>query len=146
MAELSPMMRHYVELKEKYQVELEFVPVTPLHDLRQIKGKLADLLDPSVYTQSDPNDYLRVILTDEEQLYDPMGQLRRVYPNIMRLDLENSYTKSADSTETAAEDLQMRSPLELFAEFYAMANGVDLNKDEEKVVASLMEEMAGEGQ
>ncbi len=132
------------ELKEKNQVELEFVPLTPLRDLRQIKGNLADLLDPAVYTQGNSEDYLRVILTDEEQLYDPMGQLRRIYPNVMRLDFENRFTKQADASATAPEGIDLQSPLKMFASFYEMANGVEMTEEETAIMEKLMEEMAGE--
>lgn len=135
-----------VELGAKNQVELEIVPLTPLRDLRQIKGNLADLLDPSVYTQGNPEDYLRVILTDEEQVYDPIGQLRRVYPNVMRLDFENRFTKQGDASETAPEKIDLQSPLAMFAEFYQMANGVEMTAEETAIMEKLMEEMAGEAQ
>lgn len=135
-----------VELKEKNQVELEMIPLIPLRDLRQIKGRLEDLLDPTVYTQGNPEDYLRVILTDEEQLYDPIGQLRHIYPNIMRLDLENRYTKKEDSSETAPDAVNLQSPLAMFAEFYEVANGVEMTAEEYSVMEKLMEEMAGESQ
>ena len=33
-------------------------------------------------------DYIHAIITDEEEIYDALGQLRQVYPNLMALDLK----------------------------------------------------------
>ena len=56
--------------------------------MRRIKGKLEDLLDPQVVEAADCEDYISAVLTDEEELADPMEKLRASYPNIMELNLE----------------------------------------------------------
>lgn len=133
-----------VTLQEKGNVQLETVPLIPERDLREIRGNLEELLKPEIAAQGNPADYLRVILTDEEPQYDPMGRLRRVYPNIMRLDVENSRTQQPVSSVTAAEQVEPQSPLALFTSFYEMANGVEMTPEEGGIIEKLMEEMAGE--
>lgn len=135
-----------VTLQEKGDVSLELVPLKAQRDLREIRGKLEALLDPEVVAGGNREDYLRVILTDEEPLYDPMGRLRQVYPNIMRLDVENSRTRQGEPSVTAAERVEAQSPLELFAAFYEMANGTAMTAEEQAILESLLAEMAGEAQ
>ncbi len=132
-----------VTLAQKGSVTLETVPLTPLRDLREIRGELAALVDPAVVALGDPTDYLRVILTDAEPQYDPMGKLRRVYPNVMRLDLETNSGQKRPSA-TAAQQVEERTPMELFASFYAQVNGVEMSPEERRVIQSLLEEMAGD--
>ena len=67
-----------------------------------------------------PDAYVRVILTDENDIYDAMGQLRPIYPNLMRLDYDNLRTRSG-AAELEEADVK-RDPLELFAEFYQQQN------------------------
>ena len=135
-----------VTLQEKGDVSLELVPLKAQRDLREIRGKLEALLDPEVVAGGNREDYLRVILTDEEPPYDPMGRLRQVYPNIMRLDVENSRTRQGEPSVTAAERVEAQSPLELFASFYEMANGTAMTAEEQAILESLLAEMAGEAQ
>lgn len=79
-----------VEMDAQGGVDIRFLPLKPLHDLRIIRGPLAELLSPQVVASSDREDYLRVVLTDEEEIIDPIGKLRSVYPNVMELKFDNS--------------------------------------------------------
>ena len=67
-------------------------------------------------------DYLRVVLTDEEVWPDVRVTLMANFPNMMRFAVENSRTKS--EVEVGPLDLaEEKSELDLFREFYAMQNG-----------------------
>ena len=134
-----------VTLEEKGNVAIETVPLQPLRDLREIRGKLEDLIQPIVAASANPDDYLRVILTDETPLYHPMEQLRQVYPNVMRLETQRDGTTETFSV-TAASKVEDRSVLELFADFYAMANGTEMTSEEIAVMERLTDEMAGDRQ
>jgi len=111
-----------VELGEKGKLAIRALPLTPLHDMREIKGGLERLISDEISSLADQEDYLRVILTDEEEIIDPMGKLRSVYPNIMSLGFENSRTNIDIGAITAdAEIIGKLSPYDLFGEFLALA-------------------------
>ena len=131
-----------VELKEKGIVLLEQVPLQPIHDLREIRGTLSSLLQPEVVAQGDPQDYLRVILTDEIPPYDPLGQLRQVYPNLLRLDFERNEVTAMESI-TAAQDVEEKTIMELFSDFYEMANDRSMNEAERAVMEQIWKEQGG---
>lgn len=131
-----------VELKEKGIVLLEQVPLQPIHDLREIRGTLSSLLQPEVVAQGDPQDYLRVILTDEIPPYDPLGQLRQVYPNLLRLDFERNEAAAMESI-TAAQDVEEKTIMELFSDFYEMANDRSMNEAERAVMEQIWKEQGG---
>ena len=131
-----------VELKEKGIVLLEQVPLVPIHDLREIRGTLSSLLQPEVVAQGDPQDYLRVILTDEIPPYDPLGQLRQVYPNLLRLDFERNEIAAMESI-TAAQDVEEKTIMELFSDFYEMANDRSMNEAERAVMEQIWKEQGG---
>lgn len=76
-----------VELKEKGVVSLDFIPLETKRQFREIKGPLEEILAAGRETGGS-EDYIRCILTNSEALLDPVGQLRRIYPNLMTLEFE----------------------------------------------------------
>ena len=74
------------ELKEKGSLTVHQEPLKPLHDMREIRGSYEELVLRENYQGTDLEDYLHVILTDENDIPDVIGRLRSIYPNIMKLD------------------------------------------------------------
>ena len=73
-----------VDLGANGELKLTLRPLTPRHDLRSIRGSFAEMTDKRSYAGTAVDDYLHVILTDEEDVAEAMGKLRVIYPNIMR--------------------------------------------------------------
>ena len=69
-----------------------------------------------------------------------MGRLRTVYPNIMRLDYDNRRTRSQTRAE-AAPQVENRTPLELFGQFYEKQNNQPMSQEQCRFVAGLVEEI-----
>ncbi len=128
-----------VELLEKGKVTVRAIPLRPRHDLREVRGTFQTLMDKAKGTE----DYLHVILTDEEDVPNAFGKLRAVYPNLLKVDYDNTRTRSAARLHTA-EDFQKISPLTLFAEFYETQNGRPMSARQKAFSAALMEEIWGE--
>ena len=51
----------YGEVGENGKVTLERLPLTPVHDMRKIRGRLADLILPEVVSAADPEDYILAV-------------------------------------------------------------------------------------
>jgi exonuclease SbcD len=129
-----------VELEEKGGLTIFHRPLVPIHDMRQIKGPMDELLKPEVVSSADREDYLRVILTDEEEPIDAIGKLRSVYPNVMSLDFDNARTSREPSSISAEpEEIQMLSPYELFRKFYLKEHGSAMNEKQAEIVRELLE-------
>ena len=129
-----------VELKEKGRVELSFLPLTPLHDMREIRGSYEELTLRSSYAGTDLEDYLHVTLTDEEEVPNALGKLRGIYKNIMKLDYDNIRTRSYTQI-TATEDLPLKTPLALFEELYYLQNNQSMTAPQRDLVLELLEEI-----
>jgi exonuclease SbcD len=133
-----------VELRGKGDISVTKLPLTPLHDMREIKGKLAGLISGKTVLPADREDYLRVVLTDEEEIIDPMGKLRSVYPNIMALDIENSRTSIDLSTVSVNSDnVKSLSPFELFSNFFLEVSGAVMSEEQRAIVRELLESPEG---
>ena len=109
------------ELGEKGDLTLRTLPLIPKRDLRQIRGTFAQLTDPEHYRHAEKEDYLHIVLTDEEDVPEAVGKLRLIYPNILKLSYDNTRTRE-DQTVGDAGDVKTRSPLELFGELYEIQN------------------------
>lgn len=133
-----------LELKEKGQVSIKTIPFVPLHDMRILKGKLSDLLQDEIVKAGNPEDYLQIILTDKEELFEPMGQLRAVYPNIMQLVLEKNI-HSEDALQFNSAKTAKRTTKDLFEEFYEAVMEQKLTENQMTVVEQIIEEIGGEG-
>lgn len=129
-----------VEIKEKGNISLTALPLIPIRDMREIKGPLEQLLSDEVSVQGNREDYLRVVLTDEEEIIDPMGKIRSIYPNVMALDFENSRTGTdGSSTSLGINQLEMLSPYDLFSEFFLEMNGSVMSEEQMQIVCGLLE-------
>jgi exonuclease SbcD len=132
-----------VELREKGDLSITAVPLKPIHDMREIKGDLASLTSAEVSSLADKEDYLRVILTDEEEIVDPMGKIRGVYPNVMALGFENSRTGAEipdipDISKITEQPGQL-GPYELFGEFFFAAEGSVMTKEQSGIVRDILD-------
>ena len=132
-----------VKLGQKGELSLELRPLAPLHDLRTLRGKFAELTDPAFYLGTAREDYLQILLTDEEDVPEAIGQLRVIYPNIMKLAYDNTRTRSNRVLEAVA-DVERKSPLALFGELYETQNNRPMSPEQEafvrELIASIWEE------
>ena len=129
-----------VEIKEKGNITLTALPILPLRNMREIKGSLEQLLSDEVSSQGNKEDYLRVILTDEEEIIDPMGKIRSIYPNVMALDFENSRTSiDISGAPLGIDQLERLSPYDLFSEFFLEMSGAVLSEEQVQIVRELLE-------
>lgn len=132
-----------VDICGKGEVKIELIPIIPLHEMREIRGKFSDIVSGNVCVGANYEDYFHVTLTDENDIPNCLEKLRRVYPNIMKLDYDNSRTNNS-SEISMIDSIENRSPIEVFSEFYHMQNGVDMSDEEKRYVRSLLEEIAKE--
>jgi exonuclease SbcD len=134
-----------VEIKEKGTVNLTALPLVPLRDMREIKGPLEQLLGEDASSQGNKEDYLRVILTDEEEIIDPMGKLRSMYPNVMVLDFENSRTGiDVFGISLDTDQIEKLSLYDLFSEFFLETSGAVMSEEQALIVRELLETEAVE--
>ena len=74
-----------------------------------------------------------------------MGRLRTVYPNLMKLDFDNSRTLFTEGIRIAAEEVAVKTPQELFREFYESQNHVSMSAEQEGLLEEILREMEGGG-
>lgn len=128
------------ELGAKGEVLVRAVPLTPRHDLRELRGTYDALTLRANYEHTATDDYLSIVLTDEQDVPDALMKLRVIYPNIMQLRYDNTRTR-AEAVIEGAGIAPRRSALELFEDFYALQNGQDMTKEQRDFAALLLQEI-----
>ena len=130
-----------VTLGEKGDVQVRTVALTPLRELREIRGSYDELTARSFYEHTTyRSDYLHLILTDEQDVFDAMSRLRTIYPYLMTLDYDNARTRAAGGMSVPAET-ERRTPLELFEALYQRQNHQPMSEVQREYIAQLMEQI-----
>lgn len=151
-----------LELKEKGNLSVTVLPLKPLHDMRRIRGTYMEVTSPSFYNKEErerkicagsgqegacpeKEDYVQITLTDEEDIIDAFMKLRIIYPNLMRLNYDNSRTRRDQGTQ-AAEDVEQKSELALLGEFYELQNNQPMSGQQIEFAKKLIESCRGDNQ
>lgn len=134
-----------VDMDGEGNIEYELRELEPLRDLRIIKGDLNNLMDRDIYSLGNKEDYIMASLTDKGELMDPIGMLRSVYPNILRLEREQQDREAGEDRTSAGNEFSKKNPLELFSEFYENMSGEEFEEDKLEIVAGVLEEINRKG-
>lgn len=127
-----------LELGEKGSFDLRTIPLTPLRDMREIRGSYEEVTAKSFYENTAVEDYLHITLTDEEDVPEAVARLRVIYPNLMKLSYDNARTRS-NAVIDGAVDVQKKSPLQLFGELYEQLNGQPMSDIQHDFMQELIE-------
>jgi len=133
-----------IDLREKGVIDIQQRVLAPLRDMRIIEGSLEELLDPAVYSFANTEDYINAVLTDRGALFEPVRQLRIVYPNILQLERSKTLTVDEDEVVVTSEDLRNRDVAELFSEFFQSVTGDETTEEEMHLFAEVVSQVEKE--
>ena len=129
-----------VEMGRKGEVEVSELPLTPTRTMREIRGTYNEIMNRDNYRNTNTEDYIRIILTDEQDEPEAMAKLRNVYPNVMRVEYDNKRTRASSSLETVVST-DKKAPAELLGEFFEMQNGKPMSEEQIKYTENLFAEI-----
>lgn len=116
------------------------IPLTPKRDMREIKGTYQEVTARDFYKGTNTADYLHITLTDEEDIPDALNKLRVIYPNIMKMDYDNTRTKRNQSI-TEAGQVEKKTPFELFEALYELQNNQEMSEEQSVFLKGLIEKI-----
>lgn len=128
-----------VTLEEKGKLQVEKIPLVLHPDVLCLKGTLEELIARGKDHPCD--DYVSIILTNEESLVRPKDRLAEFYSRILEVQIENSRTLhflQRDSEEQEDENM-----LTLFQEFFREMNQRPLNEEETEIVEQVIAKLSG---
>lgn len=137
-----------VSLLEKGKTDIQQIALRPLREMLSIRGSLEEILSQAGSTPGWngrwSEDYIHANLTDEK-IYDPVGKLRVYYPNLMSITFSNQYVQNiTPERRKLEEDIQNRSMMDLFQDFFRLQNQKDLSKEQLLIVKESIDRMEKE--
>ncbi len=129
-----------IDVKSKNNITYKLLPLKPIRDMRVIKGPIEELLKEENYKETNTQDYIKAIITNEEAIYDAIGQIRKVYPNTLSLEIANIKTAAQNMNLEKIEDLKQKDEFELFDDFYEFQNNIKLDEEQKEIVKQVIKQ------
>lgn len=125
-----------VDIKEKGNVAYHTILLKPKYDLREIRGCFEELTSKEYYENTNTDDYLRIVLTDEQDIPDVSTKLRVIYPHYMKIAYDNARTRAEAAVGIHRSD-RYRTETEIFSEFFEKVNGRPMSDEQAAFAADL---------
>ncbi|RUO40253.1 exonuclease SbcCD subunit D [Idiomarina aquatica] len=129
-----------VDMDADGNCSIQLLPIQPRNDLRVLKGTLEEILSKAK-EDARSNDYVQVILTDDEALLNPMARVREHYPNVMELKKERFQVRQGEQLAAAGEQLK-RSELDIFEDFFSQVHHQQLNDEQRQQLEAVLAQIA----
>ncbi|HHU19468.1 MAG TPA: exonuclease SbcCD subunit D [Bacilli bacterium] len=126
-----------IDLDQQGQVFFERIPLQPKHDLRVMTDYFDHLLSADHYQASE--DYLHIQLLDDGQILDPITQLRKKFPNILRLEKVIKKSDRGLNELARVKKNQQRTELELFEDFYLEMTDEPLSEKRKQMLRTVID-------
>lgn len=113
-----------IDMDGKGQCAVGKVQLTPRRQVRRIEGYI-DQIVAGAAKDNASDDYLMVTLLDQGPVFDAMGKLRVVYPNVLHIERPTVSSPSADGGRV---DHRKMDEMQLFGAFFKEVTGGTLTK------------------
>ena len=117
-----------VDIGEAGDCTASELALTPKRQVRVLRGKLEELLA----TGKPSGDFIKIVLTNESRLIDPMKQIRSLYPNTSALIYERQ-EKEHKMDEVEHASTALTRPEDVISAFLTHVRG-DPQSDEESAL------------
>lgn len=138
--------------KPGQEAQITTIPITPLRRVRKLRGSVEELIalaesEGSAGGKSDVagqrvmDDYVSLVVTDEEPGRYVREQLGVYYSHILEIRFDNRFMQSlvSDISQEGLSD----DYFEMFCTFYEMRNGNAMSEAEVQIFAQLLSETKG---
>lgn len=130
-----------VDIGKNGEVKKESLDIKFKRDLRIVEGKIDEILKNGE-KDNNKDDYILAKILDREIIYDPVGKISKVYPNILKIERPD-FVVSPYSI-TGKEIQKSESPLRLFEKFYKDIWGEEPSQKEIKVMEEILKDISKE--
>ncbi|BCE02627.1 exonuclease SbcCD subunit D [Marinicellulosiphila megalodicopiae] len=124
--------------QNKKVTDIQMLPISQPKDCRIIEDEFETIIRNS-FTDTHPNDYLLIRVTDKHAIIDAIGKLRTNYPNILHLE-KTGMLADTQITSVTREQLK-RSEFELFSEFYEQTQNEKISPQQTEVLTDLINQL-----
>ncbi len=131
-----------VELGKKDELAVREIPLKPLRDVREIEGRFDELCNRD-FSREYENDYIRIVLNDDNEITNAVSTLRLYYPLLM--NLEYDFRRNYEKKEIhSVINVEKKTEFEMFSEFFVKQNETQMTDEQAVFLTGLINELKGE--
>jgi len=129
-----------IELTDKPRITP--IALKPLHEWYDLRGTYQELTALDYYKDSDYQEaFLRITLTDEQDIPDGMRRLKSIYHRLLELRYDNARTRAGFTLIDKPLDADMLRPDRLFAQLYQKQNAQPLSSEQSDYLNATIREI-----
>ena len=133
-----------IDINEKGNVELQYIPIQAKRDFITVSGKYEELIN-HVPDYVKEEDFIHIILTDEMDIPNAFNNLTTKYKNLVSMSYDNKRTRGTNSIDSKRINTELL-PIELFSEFFENRNNQPLTLEQTEYLKSKIDEIWEENQ
>lgn len=127
-----------IEIKEKGDVKVTLRELKPLYDFVVVTGTFEDIMEK--YKNRIINDYVQIVLKDENDVPDAFRRLQNIFVNLMHMSYDNKRTNERKRLENLPIVKEL-SELEMVSELYKLQHNRALTKEQEKYIEKIIDKV-----
>ena len=135
-----------IDMDSDGSFEVRCRSIRPKRDMREIEGRMEELLDPAFYQNQQAEDYLKITLLDDGAVLDPMNRLRQVYPNVLHLERKWDLTDLKRKKGYSTVKDSGKSELDLFETFYQDMTEREFDASKRDAMKAIIDKVRKEAQ
>lgn len=147
----SPLKYSFSEVNDKKSVTIIEIngeetpiiterPLTPLHEWFDLRGSYDELTAKAFYDGKGYQEaFVRITLTDEDDIPDGMRKLKSIYHRLMELRYDNKRTRAGMTSIGKPMDVEALQPDKLFGDLFEKQNGQALSEEQKRYMNETIE-------
>ena len=147
----SPLKYSFSEVNDKKSVTIIEIngeetpiiterPLTPLHEWFDLRGTYDELTAKTFYDGKGYQEaFVRITLTDEDDIPDGMRKLKSIYHRLMELRYDNKRTRAGMTSIGKPMDVEALQPDKLFGDLFEKQNGQALSEEQKRYMNETIE-------
>ncbi len=132
-----------IETEKKGSLKISERYISPLRDLRIVRGNFSEILSVSRTDPKRLEDYIFAEITQNEPELEAMTRLRSVYPNALGLKYINRTFNGAVKGKTV-ETFRNQTPETIFTDFYREITGENPDSEKQKLAEEVFRSILNE--
>lgn len=143
-----------LDIKAKGEITYDLLPLRSGRDLVVIKDEFEHILENKTRILAHRNDYVKIILEDEQEILEPVPKLKEIFPFIMEFKYANPKTfrieeslMSESLAKKLHENKKTRFPelvLEMFEDFASKTAEYDLDEQGTALILKTVDKLIKE--
>jgi exonuclease SbcD len=131
-----------IEFKANETPVIKERALMPLHEWYDLRGTYDELTAKDFYDGKGYQEaYVRITLTDEEDIPDGMRKLRTIYHRLTELLYDNKRTRAGLTNIGKPLNVNTLNPAQLFGELFEKQNAQPLSDKQSKYINGLIDQI-----